>query len=84
MRFGDLDAAVKDIFHKVFDARPEEITDDTGWGDLERWDSLGHIELLDALQREFLIEIPPEQGLELGTVRDIKRILSESSSETRG
>ena len=82
MRYEDLDAAVKDIFHQVFEVRPEEVTDDTGWGDLERWDSLGHIELLDALQREFLIEIPPEQGLELGTVREIKRMLSALCRET--
>jgi acyl carrier protein len=75
MKDKDLDAAIKAIFWRVFQVRPEEITDQTGWDDLERWDSLGHLELVEALREEFQIAIPPEEALEMGTVGDIKRIV---------
>ena len=72
----NLDATIKAIFQRVFELRPEEITDQARRRDLERWDSLGHLVLLEALQEEFHIEIPPEQGLEMETVADIKRVVT--------
>lgn len=75
MKDNDLDAAIKAIFQRVFKVRPEELTDQTHWGDLERWDSLGHLELLEALQEEFQIKIPPEQALDMFSLGDIKRVV---------
>jgi len=49
----NLGTAVKAIFQRVFEVQPEEITDQASCGDLERWDSLGHLVLLEALQEEF-------------------------------
>ena len=72
----NLDTTIKAIFQRVFEVRPEEITDQARRGDLERWDSLGHLVLLEALQEEFHIEIPPEQALEMETVSDIKRVVT--------
>jgi len=40
MKETDLDPAIKAIFGQVFEVRPEEITNQTRRGDLERWDSL--------------------------------------------
>jgi acyl carrier protein len=71
----NLDAAVKAIFRRVFEVRPEDITAQTRRGELERWDSLGHLVLLEALREEFHIEIPPERALEMETVEDIKRVV---------
>lgn len=71
-----LEAAIKAVFQRVFEVPLEEITDHTRRGELERWDSLGHLELLEALRKEFRIEIPPEQALEMETVQDIKRIVT--------
>jgi acyl carrier protein len=71
----NLDATIKAIFRRVFDVSPEQISDQTGWGDLERWDSLGHLMLLDALREEFRIQIPPEVALDMSSVAEIKRIL---------
>lgn len=71
-----LDATIKAVFECVFEARPEEITDETRRGDFERWDSLGHLVLLEALREQFRIEIPPEQALEMETVKDVKRVVA--------
>lgn len=75
MKDTDLDVAIKAIFQRIFGVRPEDIHDQTGWNDLERWDSLGHLELIEALREAFQIEIGPEQALEMGTVGAIKRVL---------
>lgn len=72
----NLDATIQAIFQRIFNAQPEEITDHTRRGELQGWDSLGHLELLEALQKEFGIKIPPEQALEMEAVQDIKRILT--------
>lgn len=72
----NLDTVIKVIFERVFEVQPKEITDQTRRGELERWDSLGHLVLVEALREEFHIEIPPEQALEMETIGDIKRIVS--------
>lgn len=72
----DLDQTIKAIFKRVFEAPPEEVSDRTRRGEFERWDSLGHLVLLEALREEFQIEIEPERALEMETVGDIKRIVT--------
>ncbi|PYU58901.1 MAG: hypothetical protein DMG55_15015 [Acidobacteria bacterium] len=73
-----VEASIKVIMARVFEVRPEDITDKTRRRELERWDSLSHLALLVALQEEFHIEIPTEQALEMETLDDIKRAVSSS------
>jgi len=70
-----IDAALPAIFERLFGLDPASLNDQVRRGELERWDSLGHLELLEALRLEFGVEIPPEQGLDMETVADVKRIL---------
>ncbi len=72
----NLDEAIKAIFKRVFEAPAEEVSDRTRRGEFDRWDSLGHLVLLEALREEFQIEIEPERALEMETVGDIKRIVT--------
>ena len=76
VRDNHLDGRVISIFQKLFEVTPGVINDQIRRGDLERWDSLGHLELVEALRVEFQIDIPPEEALEMETVGDIKRIIS--------
>ena len=76
----DLDAIIKAQFKSAFDVSPTEVTDDTRRGDLERWDSLGHLDLLKLLSQELQIDIPPEEALDMETVADIKRIVKQLRS----
>lgn len=70
---------IKLLFGRVFQVRPELISDETRRGALEQWDSLGHLNLLEALREEFDVEIPPEQALEMESVADIKRAIIDLS-----
>ena len=76
LKENDVELMIKTIFLQVFEVSPGEITDQTRRGELERWDSLGHLVLLEALREEFRIEIEPEEALEMETIKDIKRLVS--------
>ena len=71
-----MDAEIRTVFSQVFSIPASRVTDQLSWNDLEQWDSLGHIRLIDALREQFNIEIPADQALEMESVREIKRIVS--------
>jgi acyl carrier protein len=64
------------LFRRLFGTPAENVTDSSRRGDLEGWDSLGHLVLIEALRNEFAVEIPPEVALEIETVADVRRIVS--------
>ena len=66
---------VREVIARVFQADPQAFNQETRRGDLEKWDSLGHLTLIEALCSEFEIEIPPEDALDMETVNDITRIV---------
>jgi acyl carrier protein len=63
------------VIEETFQVPAAMITDETRRGDLDRWDSLGHLTLIEALRQRFGIEITPEDALEMDTVGDVKRIV---------
>ena len=75
MRDHELDEIIKSVFQEVFKVRVEAVTDEIRRGALERWDSLGHLDLVESLREKFSIDITPEQALDMETVADIKRIV---------
>jgi acyl carrier protein len=52
------------------------INDDSGPESIEVWDSLGHINIITAIEEDFDIELSPEEIIEITTVRDIKKLLT--------
>lgn len=52
------------------------INDDSGPESIEVWDSLGHINIITAIEEDFDIELSPEEITEITTVRDIKKLLT--------
>ncbi len=74
--FDDVAGRVATVFQQVFEVKPDQLTDETRRGDFERWDSLGHLALIEALREHFSIDIPPEQALDMESVGDTKRIVS--------
>jgi citrate synthase len=67
---------VDTLLQRVFEVGPRQLRDQTRRGDLDRWDSLGHLTLIEALREEFGVDIPPEVALSMESVEDIKRIMS--------
>ena len=65
------------VFERALRVKREKLSDRTRRGDLEEWDSLGHLVLVEALSEEFKINISPESALDMETIHDIKRVISQ-------
>ena len=68
------------IMSELFEVPEERITMDSGIGDFPKWDSLGHISLLQEIQDELDIEFEPEEIIELESVEDIVNLASEKEN----
>jgi acyl carrier protein len=53
-----------------------ELDKDTRPEDIDAWDSLGHINIIEAIEEEFDVEIPPDVIMSIKSVGDIKSYLS--------
>lgn len=61
-------SVVQDIFRDIFDEDDLIIHDSTNSGDIEDWDSLNHINLVSAIEKEFKIRFALG---ELQTLKDV-------------
>ena len=59
---------VQDIFRDIFDEDDMVIEDKTNSDDVEEWDSLNHINLVSAIEKEFKIKFTLG---ELMTIKDV-------------
>lgn len=64
-------AKVQAVFADVFRLAPEEITAETQFGELPAWDSMGHMDLMVALETHFGVEITAETISQLTSVAAI-------------
>lgn len=56
-----------------------QINDQTTPQDIPAWDSLGHINIITAIEEEYDIEITPEQIVKLESVAHFKELIEELS-----
>ena len=68
------------IMSELFEVPEEKITMESGVGDFPKWDSLGHISLLQEIQDGLDIEFEPEEIIELENVEDIVNLASEKEN----
>jgi acyl carrier protein len=71
-----LDDRVRRIVATTFNVPLEEISTDTSPESLAQWNSLGQLVLILELEREFDLELSPEQGERLKSVAAITELLS--------
>ena len=62
---------VQDIFRDIFDEDDMVIEDKTNSDDVEEWDSLNHINLVSAIEKEFKIKFSLEELKTLNNVGSI-------------
>jgi acyl carrier protein len=61
------------IFRQSFEI--EQFTDDLSIENVKGWDSMAHVGLILALQKEFKVSISPADAINLTSVKDIIRYL---------
>jgi acyl carrier protein len=57
------------IFRQSFEI--ENFTEDLSIDNVPGWDSMAHVGLILALQKEFAISIPPADAIELTSIKNI-------------
>ncbi len=62
---------VKGVIAGVLNVDINEIEDDTAIGDLPEWDSLHHIQIISAIEKEFDFRFTPDVMMDLEDVSDI-------------
>ena len=64
----EISKIVNDIFTGIFKLENEVISNETNSDDVNNWDSLNHIILINAIENEFKIKFP------LGEMADLRSI----------
>lgn len=62
---------LQDVFRDVFDNEEIEITVDTVAEDIDEWDSLAHIQLVNELEKEFKIKLSAKEILSWDNVGEM-------------
>jgi acyl carrier protein len=71
---------VRGVIAEVLAVDPATLPDDAAADRVEGWDSLRHLELMLALEREFGVRIPAESFLELASLPAIEDYLRGASA----
>ncbi|HCI72161.1 MAG TPA: hypothetical protein DF712_03965 [Balneola sp.] len=71
---------VEDIIREVlYLDETTELSDEVGPGQLEAWDSLGHVNIITAIEDEYDIEISPEEIGQINSIAALKSIVQKRS-----
>lgn len=64
------------LMANLFRCDVAELTDDVGPGEIQGWDSLGHVALMAAIQEEFGTHVPVEDAIEVESISDLVTLLT--------
>ncbi len=67
----DVQGKVMQVVVNIFQVSPEKISTKTTSDDVEKWDSLNHINMILALEQEFGIRYDEEQVVSMLSVEEI-------------
>ncbi len=70
-------STVEEVVSRVFGVERENIDENSSPEAVEGWDSLGHLNLVLTLEKNFNVSIDIADVIEMGSVRRIREILLE-------
>lgn len=71
-----LEERVRGVIAQVFSLDKAAVTDAASQETIEKWDSLGHLNLLQAIEEEFRVNLPDNEIGDMTSLKSIVRILS--------
>jgi acyl carrier protein len=71
---------IKGVMANVFELDVAEVPDDASTLTLTGWDSLRHLELVLALEREFRVRVPADEMLDLTSVEEIESFVQRADT----
>lgn len=72
----DLDSILRTLFMDIFDLEEGDFSDELSYEDTPEWDSLGHMQMVSALTKEFDVDFDIEEVMAMETVGRIKEIIA--------
>jgi len=69
------------VFEGVFGFDSHEVTMDTVPDDVEKWDSLGHMNMVEALEKEFGVQFEVDEIMEMASVDKIVETIQNKGME---
>lgn len=67
---------VAKVFHEAFAVPAESITHQTVPDDVQKWDSLGHMNMVSILEKEFGAQFEVDEIMEMASVQVILDVLA--------
>ena len=71
----EMNGKLKALIAGLFKCGVDELSDETGPGDIAGWDSLGHVALMAEIQNQFGTHVPVEDAIEVESIADLTEIL---------
>ena len=68
---------IKNIMAEILGVNTSEITEDSAIGDLPSWDSLNHLRIITAIEKEFNIQFTPDVLMDMEDFGDLVKATSE-------
>jgi len=72
---------LKKVVSDVLGVPVSAITDESSPGNIEKWDSMSHINLVMAIEAEFDVSLTPEDTMDMLSVKLIRIILNDKVGE---
>lgn len=79
-RLEPLTNRVRHVAARVFELPASDIDDDCAYKSIAEWDSVGHMDLLVALEAEFGFDLQPPQISQLTSIRRIVDFLASRAN----
>lgn len=75
-----VDPRLAQVVAKVFQVDPKEVSMDSNIETIEKWDSLGHVELILQLEQVFGVRFLTEEIPELTSVERLQKALAQKGA----
>lgn len=75
-----LNNSIVDLISQTLGVSRDQISDDFSYGDAPEWDSMGHMNLMMALEEKYKVQITTETITSLVSIPAIIKYLSENKN----
>ncbi len=72
--------SINEVLSSVFRMKEESLNDDLTMSDIEKWDSLTHMDLITSIEENFDIQLSMDEIMEMQDIKTIKKIVSDKVS----
>jgi acyl carrier protein len=69
--------SINEVLSSVFRMKEESLNDDLTMSDIEKWDSLTHMDLITSIEENFDIQLSMDEIMEMQDIKTIKKIVSD-------